>query len=83
MPVDAANQAVTINLFYKLFYPLRELLESILTGVEAGEYHSPATKKERKEQNVLRPHRLVGHLLLESGNLSMTTGVRPIFIARM
>ena len=78
MPVDVANRAVDVNSFHKLFCLLRELLESIFTGgVEAGECHSPALKK------VLRPHCPVGYLLLESGNLSMPTGVRPIFIARM
>ena len=35
------------------------------------------------EKKVLHPHRLVGYLLLESGNLTTVTGVQPIFIARM
>jgi len=46
MPVGVANQAVNINLFPKLFYHLEGLLESIFTGVEAGECHSPAAKKK-------------------------------------
>ena len=45
IPVDIANpKAVTI--LHKLFYPLRELLESIFTGVGAGECRFPGTKKK-------------------------------------